>query len=110
MAACVLSGCARCTGDLTAPCVCARARRLCELNVLKQVQNVCLTPTVQGAWKRGQTLAVHGLIYNPADGSLKVWEALQSPLYVTLDPYAALLHCTHHLALPPGSTRTRRTP
>ena len=39
--------------------------------------NACLTPTVQGAWKRGQTLAVHGLIYNPADGSLKVGTPLK---------------------------------
>ena len=54
------------------------ARRLCELNVLQQVANMCLTPTVQGAWKRGQTLAVHGLIYNPADGSLKVGKALNT--------------------------------
>ena len=53
------------------------ARRLCELNVLQQVANMCLTPTVQGAWKRGQTLAVHGLIYNPADGSLKVGTPLK---------------------------------
>jgi hypothetical protein len=54
-------------------CVCgACARRLCELNVLRQVYNACLTPTVQGAWARGQPLAVHGLIYDPTSGHITV--------------------------------------
>ncbi len=26
---------------------------------------------VQGAWERGQKVAVHGLVYSPADGSVK---------------------------------------
>ncbi len=49
----------------------ARLRRLCELNVIEQVVNVCQTTLVQGAWQRGQTLAVHGLIYGLADGCLR---------------------------------------
>lgn len=47
-----------------------RTDRLCELNVLEQVRNLCGTPTVQEAWKRGQVLHVHGLIYNMKDGLL----------------------------------------
>ena len=30
------------------------------------------SPTVQAAWARGQELAVHGLIYHPGEGLLKV--------------------------------------
>lgn len=45
--------------------------RLCELNVIEQVYNVCHTTIVQGAWRRGQELAVHGWIYGLDDGLLK---------------------------------------
>jgi carbonic anhydrase len=49
----------------------ARIDRLCELNVMAQVDNVAATPIVQSAWRRGQELAVHGLIYGLADGRLR---------------------------------------
>ena len=49
----------------------ARAARLCELNVLEQVRNVARTTVAQDAWGRGQTLAVHGWIYDVADGLLR---------------------------------------
>ena len=42
--------------------------RLCELNVLEQVVNVCHTTIVQDAWARGQQLAVHGWVYTLRDG------------------------------------------
>ena len=48
----------------------ARTDRLCELNVLAQVAHVCQTTIVQKAWKRGQSLAVHGWIYAVSDGLL----------------------------------------
>ena len=51
---------------------------LCELNVQRQVRNVCHTTIVQNAWQRGQPLAVHGWIYGLADGLVK-------DLQVTLD-------------------------
>ncbi len=44
---------------------------LCELNVQRQVRNVCHTTIVQNAWRRGQTLAVHGWIYGLNDGLVK---------------------------------------
>jgi carbonic anhydrase len=47
-----------------------RLDRLCELNVLAQVESVCHTTIVQNAWTRGQQLDVHGLIYNLDDGLL----------------------------------------
>jgi carbonic anhydrase len=45
-----------------------RLNRLCELNVLTQVQNVCRTSVVQDAWYRGQSLQVHGWIYGLSNG------------------------------------------
>jgi len=42
--------------------------RLCELNALEQVANVCQTTIVRDAWARGQTLAVHGWVYTLRDG------------------------------------------
>lgn len=49
----------------------ARADRLCELNVVEQVRNVCHTTVVQEAWERGQELSVHGWIYAVQDGLIK---------------------------------------
>ena len=49
----------------------ARWRRLCELNVSDQVQAVSLVPAVREAWRRGQSLAVHGWIYDLRDGLLR---------------------------------------
>ena len=49
----------------------ARLDRLCELNVVEQVANVCHTTMVQNAWKSGQELAVHGWIYRVSDGILR---------------------------------------
>jgi carbonic anhydrase len=49
----------------------ARHDRLCELNVLEQVANVCQTFVVQDAWERGQSLTVHGWIYGLKDGLMR---------------------------------------
>ena len=45
--------------------------RLCELNVIEQVVNVCQTTITRDAWERGQELAVHGWIYGLRDGLLR---------------------------------------
>lgn len=47
-----------------------KADRLCELNVIEQVVNVCQTTIVQGAWERGQELSIHGWIYGLSDGHI----------------------------------------
>jgi carbonic anhydrase len=47
------------------------AERLCELNVIEQVANVCHTSIARDAWERGQPLAVHGWVYGIEDGRLK---------------------------------------
>src|SRR5438477_6074804 len=44
-----------------------RHDRLCELNGIEQVVNVCQTTVVRDAWARGQALAVHGWIYGLRD-------------------------------------------
>jgi len=45
--------------------------RLCELNVVEQVLNVCQTTVVQDAWDRGEGVEVHGWIYRLQDGQLR---------------------------------------
>ncbi len=47
-----------------------RRERLCELNVIEQVANVCNTTMVRDAWACGQELAIHGWIYRLEDGLL----------------------------------------
>ncbi|RMH62951.1 MAG: carbonic anhydrase [Zetaproteobacteria bacterium] len=47
-----------------------KARRLCEYNVTAQVYNICRSTIVREAWKRGQKLSVHGLIYDMHNGLL----------------------------------------
>lgn len=49
----------------------AAADRLCELNVIEQVANVCHTTIVRDAWDRNQELEVHGWIYGLVDGRLR---------------------------------------
>ena len=53
------------------PDLAQRVDRMCELNVIEQVVNVCQTTIVQDAWDRGQTLAVHGWVYGLKDGLLR---------------------------------------
>ncbi|MBA2434224.1 MAG: carbonate dehydratase [Chthoniobacterales bacterium] len=47
------------------------ANRLCELNVIEQVANVCQTTIALDAWDRGQELTVHGWIYGLKEGLLR---------------------------------------
>ena len=51
--------------------VTARIDRLCEVNVIEQVSNVCQTSIVLDAWERGQDLTVHGWIYGLRDGLIR---------------------------------------
>jgi carbonic anhydrase len=45
--------------------------RLCELNVIEQVNNVSQTTVVRDAFARNQSLSVHGWIYGLGDGLLR---------------------------------------
>jgi len=48
-----------------------RLDRLCELNVIEQVKNICHTTVVQRAWRNYKELSVHGCIYTLETGILK---------------------------------------
>ncbi len=48
-----------------------RLNRLCELNVIEQVNNICHTTVVQRAWRNRKKLIVHGCIYTLETGILK---------------------------------------
>jgi carbonic anhydrase len=45
--------------------------KLCELNVIEQVQDLGKTSIVQNAWKREQPLHIHGWVYDVKDGIIK---------------------------------------
>jgi len=61
-----------------------RFRLLVELNIREQVINLCKTSIIQGAWARGQTVAVHGWVYELSSGyiheldiSYETWHELE---------------------------------
>ncbi|MGB5557523.1 MAG: carbonic anhydrase [Paracoccaceae bacterium] len=49
----------------------ARRDKLAELNVVEGVRRISETPIMQRAWARGESIAVHGLIYGLKDGLLR---------------------------------------
>ncbi|MSO74775.1 MAG: carbonate dehydratase [Alphaproteobacteria bacterium] len=57
----------------------ARQNRLCELSVATQVRRVAETPIVQDAWARGQSLKIHGWVYDLNDGLLRDLDCTQPP-------------------------------
>ena len=48
-----------------------RLNRLCELNAIHQVVNVCQTPILREAWQRGQSVTVHAWCYSLNDGLIR---------------------------------------
>jgi carbonic anhydrase len=48
-----------------------RVDKLCELNIIEQVINVCQTTIVQSAWESGQELIIHGWVYGLGDGIVR---------------------------------------
>ena len=48
----------------------ARANALCDLNVVEQVVNVCVSTVMLDAWGRGQQVHIHGWAYGVHDGLL----------------------------------------
>ncbi|SBS30179.1 Carbonic anhydrase 2 [Marinomonas aquimarina] len=67
-----------------------RFDRLCELNVIEQVANVCQTSIVQNAWKRGQELTIHGWCYSIKNGHI-------TDLEVTVSSEGEAETCLHTL-------------
>jgi carbonic anhydrase len=71
----------------------AKLDRLCELNVEMQVRRVAATPIVEGVWKRGQKMHLHGWIYGIQDGLLRdlsptVSSIAERDLLPTVDQHA----------------------
>jgi carbonic anhydrase len=48
----------------------ARANALCELNVVEQVVNVCVSTVMLDAWHRSQNVRIHGWAFGVHDGLL----------------------------------------
>ena len=48
-----------------------RADALCDLNVIEQVVNVCVSTVMLDAWARGQKVTVHGWAFGVHDGLLQ---------------------------------------
>ncbi len=48
----------------------ANLDRLCELNVIDQVFSAAQTTIIQDAWQRGQSVTIHGWVYDLHDGLL----------------------------------------
>jgi carbonic anhydrase len=65
-----------------------RQDRLCELNVIEQVVNVCETTIVQDAWARGQNLTVHGWAYRLETGLVNDLGMSSSSTEEMLERYA----------------------
>ena len=67
------------------------SNRLCELNVIEQVANVCHTTIARDAWERGQDLTVHGWIYGLQDGILRDLNVTVADYQQTLATYDAAI-------------------
>ena len=65
--------------------------RLCELNVIEQVANVCQTTIARDAWERGQDLTVHGWIYGLQDGILRDLKVTVAAMAETVPVYQAAI-------------------
>jgi carbonic anhydrase len=85
----------------------ARIDRLCELNVIEQVRNVCQTTIVQDAWRRTQPLAIHGWIYDVRDGLLDDLRCTAAAAADVGPSYSAALN---QIAYPRGAEGTGRRP
>lgn len=48
-----------------------RANALCDLNVIEQVVNVCVSTVMVDAWARGQQVSIHGWAFGVHDGLLQ---------------------------------------
>jgi carbonic anhydrase len=79
-----------------------RNSRLCELNVIEQVINVCQTTTVMDAWERGQQLSVHAWCYSLYDGRIKDLDLHVNSRESTRSSYE---HAIERLLATPGTER-----
>jgi carbonic anhydrase len=87
-----------------------RHDRLCELNVIEQAVNVGQTTVVRDAWARGQSLAVHGWIYDLHDGLLRdLGMCAANPSELTTNAASALSGTSDYSERRDGNRATPRT-
>lgn len=55
----------------------ARAKRVCELNVLEQVERLAQTSVISDAWQKRRGPWLHGWIYGLEDGRLRELVAVE---------------------------------
>ena len=48
-----------------------RADALCDINVIEQVVNICVSTVMMDAWARGQKVSIHGWAFGVNDGLLQ---------------------------------------
>lgn len=82
-----------------------RHERLCELNVIEQVRNVCRTTVVRDAWARGQDLTVHGCVYSLRDGLLRDLAVSVSHQQDLESTYQRSVAAATSAATPPDATQ-----
>ncbi len=82
-----------------------RMDRLCELNVIEQVGNVCHTTMVRDAWLRGQPLTIHSWIYGLKDGLIRNLGMSVSALEEFMPQYHAAQAAITKGAAPPAPGR-----
>jgi carbonic anhydrase len=66
-----------------------RVDRLCELNVMQQVVNVCQSTVLREAWGRGQQVTVHGWCYDLSDGIIRDLQVSSSSREESLERFHA---------------------
>ncbi len=62
----------------TLPSHFSKTDKICELSVIMQVRNLCRSGMLREAWRNGQNISVHGLIYGLEDGILHDLDATVS--------------------------------
>ncbi len=69
----------------------ARLDRMCELNAIHQVVNVCQTSVLREAWQRGQTVTVHAWCYSLNDGLVRDLGVSADSREAALEAYRGVL-------------------
>lgn len=72
-----------------------RHNRLCELNVMQQVVNICQTSVLRDAWERGQKVRVHGWCYALHDGLIRNLDINASCREEALDRFRDTANLNH---------------
>ena len=78
-----------------------KAAALCELNVIEQVVNVCVSTVMVDAWAAGQKVSIHGWVYGLKDGLAKDLGVTMSNAEEVVDVFRAALKRYPRGVVPP---------